>query len=110
MRRVLPVPALAATDPHSLFLADKVTIAEDGFPDRTQDISRWKASIVRTLVGLGANLGSVESPDLNPLTLTFAFAGGRTETMRLTRDAYTYRGMSYARPGVIAIVGLRGVP
>lgn len=110
VRRALPIPSIAATDPHSLFLADKVTIAEDGYPDRTQDISRWKASIVRALVGVGLNLGSVDSVDLNPLTLTFAFAGGRTETVRVTRDAYTYRGVSYARPGVIAIVGLRGVP
>ncbi len=110
VRRAMPVPALAADQPRSLFLADKVTIAEDGYPDRTQDISRWKASIVRALVGVGANLGSVDSPDLHPLTLTFAFAGGRTETVRVLRDAYTYRGVTYARPGVIAIIYLRGVP
>lgn len=110
VRRALPVPALSQNEPRSLFLANKVTIAEEGYPDRTQDISRWKATIVRALLGVGANLGSIDSADVHPLTLTFGFAGGRTETVLVSRDAYSYRGVTYARTGIISIVGLRGVP
>ena len=49
-------------------------------------------------------------PNTGPLTLTFAFAGGRSERVRVAANAYTYRGASYPRPGIIGIVGYRGVP
>lgn len=107
-RRALPVPALSVDDPRSLFLAERVTIEEDGLPSMTGDITRWKASLVRTLTGI-ENLSN-PYPDTKPLTLTFAFAGGRTERVRVIADAYTYRGAQYARPGILGIVGYRGVP
>ena len=108
IRRTLPVPAFSADDPRSLFLAERVTIEEDGLPSMTGDITRWKASLVRTLTG--SESVSNNYPNTGPLTLTFAFAGGRSERVRVTADAYTYRGTSYPRPGIIGIVGYRGVP
>src|SRR5712691_1700792 len=50
-RRLLPVPPISANDPHSLFLADTVVLdqVERG---GVQDITRWKASIVRALSGV----------------------------------------------------------
>ena len=38
--RWLPAPTLSVGDPHSLFLADKVTFEQPGYSD-LQDISRW---------------------------------------------------------------------
>ena len=84
---------------------ERVTIEEDGFPDRTGDITRWKASLVRALTGIEP---SSSYGNTSPLTLTFAFAGGRTERVRVTANAYTYRGTTYARPGIIGIVGYYG--
>lgn len=108
VRRALPVPALSVDDPRSLFLAERVTIEEDGLPSMTGDITRWKASLVRTLTGI--ETVSNPYPDTKPLTLTFAFAGGRTERVRVMADTYTYRGTTYQRPGILGIVGYRGVP
>jgi len=108
VRRALPVPAFSADDPRSLFLAERVTIEEDGLPSMTGDITRWRASLVRALTGIEPV--SNPYPNTGPLTLTFVFAGGRSERVRVTADAYTYRGTSYPRPGIIGIVGYRGVP
>ena len=108
VRRALPVPSFSLDDPRSLFLAERVTIEQDGLPSATGDITRWKASLVRALTG--TDPVSNAYPEAAPLTLTFSFAGGRSERVRVTTDAYTYRGIQVARPGIIGIVGYRGVP
>jgi hypothetical protein len=108
-RRWLPVPALAVDDPRSLFLADKVTFEQPGYSD-LQDISRWKASLVRAL---NADPGPAGSPELDsepPATLVFSFPGGRVETVVVRPGSFTYRGKVIALRGVNYLVYYRGVP
>ena len=108
-RRWLPVPALAVDDPRSLFNADKVTFEQPGYSE-LQDISRWKASLVRAL---NAEPGPAGSPELDsepPATLVFSFPGGRLETVVVRPGSFTYRGRVIALRGVNYLVYYRGVP
>jgi hypothetical protein len=109
VRRWLPVPALAADDPHSLFLADKVTFEQPGHAE-LQDISRWKASLVRALNAEPGLPGSDELASEPPATLVFRFAGGRAETVTVRPGSFTYRGRVIALRGVMNLVYYRGVP
>ena len=108
LRRLLPVPVFSMDDPRSLFLADRVMFEQDGLPSASQDISRWKATIVRTLTGR-ASL-QPDPPNEPAATLTFFFSGGRTDSVRVTTGTYTYRGTRHIRPGALGLVYLRGVP
>jgi len=105
-RRWLPVPALSLSDVHSLFLADNVMFDQGG---QRQDISRWKASIVRALTGAPGDSQS-EPAGEPPAALTFRFSSGRTETVVVSRGSFTYRGRAIALPGVMSLVYYRGVP
>ena len=107
-RRWLPVPALGVSDVRSLFLADTVTIEQPGYLN-LQDISRWKASIVRAL---SAGPGDPQSEPAGepPATLVFRFPSGRAETVVVSRGSFTYRGRVIALPGVMSLVYYRGVP
>jgi hypothetical protein len=107
-RRWLPPPALSVGDPHSLFLADKVTFEQPGYVD-LQDISRWRASLVRALNGEPGDPNSPE-PVEPPATLVFRFASGRMETVAVRPGSFTYRGKVIALPGVMFLVYYRGVP
>jgi hypothetical protein len=107
-RRLLPQPALALDDPRSLFLADRVTFEQEGLPSMSQDISRWKASIVRGLTGTDPLQG--DPPGEAAATFTFAFSNGRIERVRVSAGTFTYRSKRYDRPGVLSLVYYRGVP
>ena len=110
VRRWLPVPNLAADDPHSLFVADTVSFEQPGYVDR-QDISRWKASLVRALTAEPITRpGSSEPAGEPPATLVFRFPNGRTETVVVSPGSFTYRGKVIALPGVMYLVYYRGVP
>jgi len=106
--RWLPAPTLSVGDPHSLFLADKVTFEQPGYSD-LQDISRWKASLVRALNGEPGDPNSPE-PVEPPATLVFRFATGRVETVTVRPGSFTYQGKVIALPGVMFLVYYRGVP
>jgi hypothetical protein len=101
-RSWLPVPPLS--EPADLFAADHVVIRD---PTGEQDISRWKASIVRALVGVSSP-GTY--PGASPYTLALSFGGARTEIVSIDIRGYTYRGTFYPRPGLLSILGYRGVP
>jgi hypothetical protein len=105
-RRWLPVPQLSIEDVRSLFQAQKVMF-EQG--TERQDISRWKATIVRGLTAPNVEHQS-DPTNEQPATFSFQFANGRTERVEVRAGAYTYRGRVYARPGVLYLVYLRGVP
>jgi hypothetical protein len=107
-RRLLPQPALSVDDPRSLFLADRVMFDQDGLPSMSQDISRWKASIVRGLTGLDPLQGDPSGE--TAATFTFSFANGRSERVRVSAGSFTFRGRRYDRPGVLSLVYYRGVP
>jgi hypothetical protein len=106
--RWLPVPALSPNDIRSLFLADHVVLdqAERGGP---QDITRWKASIVRTLSGLTPST-QPELAQLTPFTFTFEFAGLRTETVQVRAGEFTYRGRAVPLAGALNLSLFGGVP
>ncbi|MEK6227078.1 MAG: hypothetical protein AABM40_12410 [Chloroflexota bacterium] len=108
-RRWLPVPALAVDDPRSLFYADKATFEQPGYSD-LQDISRWRASLVRALNAEPGPAGSLELDAEPPATLVFRFAGGRVETVVVRPGSFTYRGKVIALRGVMYLVYYRGVP
>jgi hypothetical protein len=107
-RRWLPVPTLAVDDPHSLFLAENVTFEQAGYFD-LQDITRWKASLVRAL---NAEPGDPGAPELvePPATLVFRFPNGRVETVIVRPGSFTYRGKVIVLHGVMYLVYYRGVP
>jgi hypothetical protein len=109
VRSWLPVPALAVDDPHSLFLADKVTFEQAGYVD-LQDISRWKASLVRALTAEPGPAGSPELVAEPPATLVFRFPSGRAETVVVSPGSFTYRGKVIPLRGVMYLVYYRGVP
>jgi len=108
-RRWLPVPALAVDDPHSLFLADDVTFEQPGRV-ALQDITRWKASLVRALTAEPGPTGSPELVEEPPATLVFRFASGRVETVIVRPGEFTYRGKVIPLRGVMYLVYYRGVP
>jgi hypothetical protein len=109
VRSWLPVPTLALDDPRSLFLADKVTFEQAGYVD-LQDISRWKASLVRALTAEPGPAGSPELVAEPPATLVFRFASGRAETVVVSPGSFTYRGRVIPLRGVMYLVYYRGVP
>jgi len=103
LRQWLPTPSFARDDPAILFTAEKVTL-----PD--QDISRWKASIVRALVLPSSSTGQGSWSDQGPLTFTFSLPGGRTEVVRVDAKGYTFAGRTYEKLGLLDLHGARGVP
>ena len=107
--RWLHVPGLAVDDPHSLFLADKVTFEQPGHVD-LQDITRWKASLVRALTAEPGRPGLPELVEEPPATLMFRFASGRVETVIVRPGEFTYRGRVIPLRGVMYLVYYRGVP
>ena len=108
-RRWLPAPALGVEDPRSLFLADKVTFEQPGYFD-LEDISRWKASLVRALNAEPGDPGSPEPVGEPPATLVFRFPSGRVETVIVSPGSFSYRGRVITLHGVMYLVYYRGVP
>jgi hypothetical protein len=104
LREWLPTPRLAADDPAILYTATKVTLP-------SQDISRWKASIVRALVlppATGPGQGTWAA--MGPLVFTFTLPGGRIEVVRADDAGFTFAGRTYARIGLLDLHGYEGVP
>lgn len=102
LRQWLPTPSISSDDPAILFTAEKVTL-----PD--QDISRWKASIVREL--LAPSRGDKSSwDDQPPLVFTFTLPGARSEVVRVDTAGFTFAGKTYAKKGLMDLFGLKGVP
>ena len=108
-RRWLPAPALGVEDPRSLFLADKVTFEQPGYFD-LEDISRWKASLVRALNAEPGDPRSPEPAGEPPATLVFRFPSGRVETVIVSPGSFSYRGRVIPLHGVMYLVYYRGVP
>ena len=75
-----------------------------------QDISRWKATIVRVLVLPAACAGQGTWDAQGPLVFTFTLPGGRTEVVRADTKGFTFAGRTYQRSGLLDLHGLKGVP
>ena len=108
VRSWLPVPPISVNDPHSLFLADTVVLdqVERG---GIQDITRWKASIVRALSAVTPSEQS-EFVQVKAFTFTFEFSSGRTETVQVRAGAFTYRGRVIPLAGALNLSLFGGVP
>ncbi len=100
LRGWLPIPELSADDPASLFLAEKLEIAPGN------DLTRWKNSVVRMLVGVTR---PQESPFSQPLTLIFTVDGERRMVL-IDETGFTYAGQRYERPRLLSITGFQSVP
>jgi hypothetical protein len=103
LRQWLPAPSFARDDPAVLYTAERVTL-----PD--QDISRWKASIVRALVVPTPYPAQGIWDPQGPLVFTFTLPGGRTEVVRVDARGYSFAGRTYERFGLLDLHGLKGVP
>lgn len=102
VRELLPVPPLEPADAGYLYLADRLEIGQGS------DLTRWKNTVVRMLVGpevvTGYQGGSAE-----PFLLTFWVKGEPVE-VRVDADGFTYRGVHYPHRGLWVIPSLQGVP
>ena len=96
-------PAVPTTGIAALYGATGLTITDQA---GAQDLSRWKATVVRAL------LGAETHPPGGPgtFTLTFALPGGRREEVAVDEGGFNYLGRRYARAGLTYLLGLRGVP
>lgn len=103
LRSWLLTPSFARDDPGILYTAERVTL-----PD--QDISRWKATIVRALVLPSSRPVQGTWDAQGPLTFTFTLPGGRTEVVRADGKGFTFAGRTYERVGLLDLHGSKGVP
>jgi hypothetical protein len=96
-------PAVPTTGIAALYGATGLTITDRS---GAQDLGRWKATVVRALLGAEAQ------PPGQPgtFTLTFTLPGGRREEVTVDETGFTYLGRRYARPGLTYLLGLRGIP
>jgi hypothetical protein len=100
----LPVPAAKRGEVAYLYRADTLTISSGGPP---ADLTRWKATVVRHLLGLLPP--GYERPGPSSFTLTFTVQG-LPETVTVTAEGFTYGALRVKRQGLRAIAGLQGVP
>lgn len=96
-------PVAPTTGIAALYGATGLTITDQ---TGAQDLSRWKATVVRALLG-----AETHPPAGAPaFTLTFVLPGGRREEVAVDETGFTYLGRRYARAGLTSLLGLRGVP
>lgn len=104
-RQTLPVPAASPGDFAYLYGATRLEIGEGA---NKQDLSRWKATVVRHLLGVRLAV-SGEPAHRDPIVFTFT-VNGRPEVVRVTGDGFTCAGRFYARKGLTGLAQLQGVP
>ena len=98
---LLPVPAMAPDDVGYLYLADRLDIG-DG-----HDLTRWKNTVVRYLIGAQTAVTGYQGDDA--FTLTF-WVNGEPLAVDVDETGFTYRGAHYPRMGLTALSALQGVP
>gem|GEM_PF-3328078 len=101
LRQSLPVPDLPDGSLEALYRADRLEIG-DGV-----DLTRWKNTVVRSLLGLIPQQGTVENQE--PVTLTF-YLDGQQHVVEIDAGGFTYAGQRYDRPGLTGLANLQGVP
>lgn len=107
VREWLPVPTEPKVRPDEvayLYGATSLTIAQGGY---AQDLTRWKATVVRALLGASPTDSTPVSGE--PLLLTFTVAGKPHEVI-VTEEGFSYGGKDYRRPGLLWLAHLQGVP
>ena len=110
VREWLPVPAAAAGDVARLYAATKLEIDTGA---QTQDLTRWKNSVVRALVGARPYWSGLTYPAHTKVTLRFWFtadASGTPDTVMVDAGGFTYAGRRYARQNLLMMMGSMGVP
>lgn len=107
VREWLPAPGARPEEPAYLYRATRLALDHQG---DTQDLTRWKATVVRALLNFDREWYVPIYPEEYPVVLTFT-VDERPHTVRITRDGFSYAGKTYQRRGLIqAVLSLRGVP
>lgn len=108
VRQWLPVPDARPDELAYLYRATSLTVSQGGQPE---DLTRWKATVVRALLLGNDREGYVMTyPEDEPMLLTFTVEG-KPHVVRVTRDGFTQAGHMYRRRGLIQQISpLRGVP
>jgi len=104
VKTLVPVPELKPGTLEGLYRATRLTLVSGG---RANELTRWKNTVVRALLGVGepGALGFlVEGFDL------VFIVDGREERVSVTAQGFTYRGLQYMRRGLTTLAGLMGVP
>lgn len=101
VRSWLPVPELKAEEVAYLYLADRLEIGPGN------DLTRWKATVVRRLLNLQPAQNAAFFKE--PLTLTF-YVKGEKRIVQVDAGGFTYAGKRYALPGLTDLACLQGVP
>ena len=104
VKALVPLPELKPGTIESLYRATRLTLVSGGRPN---DLTRWKNTIVRALLGLGEP-GAPGFP-MEGFDLVF-MVDGREERVSVTAQGFTYRGAQYRRQGLTTLAGLMGVP
>lgn len=104
VREWLPVPDARPGELAYLYRATSLSITQGGL---TQDLTRWKATVVRTLLQV-RDSGSDPAAD-DPFTLTFT-VDGKPHIVEITGDGFSYSGKTYKRRGLLNLARLQGVP
>jgi hypothetical protein len=100
----LPLPDLRAGSVEALYRASRLTLVSGG---RSTDLTRWKNTVVRALLGTGE--GGAPGFLMEGFDLVFT-VDGRQEEVRVTAEGFSYRGVKHKRPGLTSLAGLQGVP
>ena len=104
VKGLLPLPELRAGSVEWLYRASSVKIVSGGRPN---DLTRWKNTVVRALLGLGET--GAPGFAMEAFDLVFV-VDGREEKVRVTAEGFTYRGVQHRRPGLTTLASLMGVP
>jgi hypothetical protein len=104
VKGLLPLPELKAGSVEWLYRASSVKIVSGGRPS---DLTRWKNTVVRALLGLGET--GAPGFAMEAFDLVF-MVDGREEKVRVTAEGFNYRGVQHRRAGLTTLVGLMGVP
>lgn len=99
--RWLPVPDLPDGSVYDLFLAERLEIGEG------VDLTRWKNTVVRHLLGKEQHYGEVVNQE--PFTLTF-YVQGEPRVVQVDTEGFTYGGKRFEGSRLTDLVQLQGVP
>ncbi len=104
VRTVIPIPELKPGTLEWLYRATRLALVSGGRPN---DLTRWKNTVVRALLGVGEQ-GAPGFP-MEGFDLVFT-VNGSEERVSVTAQGFTYRGVPYRRQGLTTLAGLIGVP
>lgn len=98
----LPVGELPAGSLERLYLAERLEMEGGG------DLTRWKQTVVRNLLGLGQTRQGTPTYTA-PIRYTF-YLDGQAHRVDVDREGFEHAGSRYLIPNLTDMAGLAGVP